>query len=103
MAEVIWTETSLTDINNIAEYISLDSYYYASQFVEKLFKAVSKLEAHPEIGRKVPELPTSDYREILHGRYRIIYRVSSSQIFIISVHHSSRLLENSDHFKDLFK
>ncbi len=45
MAEIIWTETALNDINNIAEYISLDSAFYAKQFVHKIFLAANKLES----------------------------------------------------------
>ncbi len=65
MAEIIWTETALNDINSIAEYISLDSAFYANQFVQKIFLAANKLEKYPEIGKSVPELPSYDCREIL--------------------------------------
>jgi toxin ParE1/3/4 len=103
MAEIIWTSTALSDINSIAEYISLDSGFYAKQFVNKIFLAPYKLEAQPEIGKIVPELPTYNYREIIFKKYRIIYRVDSDIVYIISVHHSSRLLGNNEHFKNLFE
>jgi len=103
MAKVIWTETSLDDIDSIAEYISIDSTFYAKQFVQKIFAAVKKLETHPEIGKLVPELPNQNYREILLRKYRIIYQIELDNVYIISVHHSSRLLENNEHFKDFFE
>jgi len=103
MAEIVWTETALKDINSIAEYIALDSTYNAKQFVQKIFLAASKLEKFPNIGKAVRELSGRDYREILFKRYRIIYRNQFDTIYIISVHHSSRLLENNETFKDLFE
>ena len=56
MAQIVWTETALNNINDIAEYISLDSVFYAEQFVRKIFIATYKLEKHPNIGKVVPEL-----------------------------------------------
>lgn len=36
MVEIIWTETALEDIDSIVAYISLDSFFYAKQFVQKI-------------------------------------------------------------------
>lgn len=103
MAEIIWTETALNDIDNIAEYISIESVFYAKQFVQKIFSSADRLKKFPQIGKLVPELPGYSYREILLKRYRIIYRIHSDIVYIISVHHSSRLLENNEAFRDLFE
>ncbi len=65
MAKVKWTETALNNIDAIAEYISIDSAFYATRFVKKLFEASIKLEKFPEIGRLVPELHIYKYREII--------------------------------------
>jgi plasmid stabilization system protein ParE len=103
MAKIIWTQTALADTNAIAEYIALDSVFYAKQFVERIFLATDKLQRYPEIGTIVQELPGQNYREILFRKYRIIYRIVSSDVYIISVHHSSRLLSDNEHFKKLFE
>lgn len=100
MASIIWTENALNDIDNIASYISKDSEFYAKQFVKKLINTTLKLESFPEIGKIIRELPQSDYREILFKKYRIIYRVDVDKVYIITVHHLARLLENNDTFKD---
>ena len=96
MAEIIWTATALSDIDSIAAYISLDSAFYAKQLVQKIFLAAEKLERYPEIGKIVRELPSYNYREILLKKYRIIYRVDFNNVYIVSVHHSSRLLSNNE-------
>jgi len=41
----------------------------------------------------VPEFPGSGLRELLHGNYRIIYRVHPDRVAILSVYHGQRLLE----------
>jgi toxin ParE1/3/4 len=101
MAEIIWTATALNDVNRIAEYISADSEFYASQFVQKIFTATDILQKYPEIGKSLPELPGSIYREILLKKYRIIYRFDDKAVFIITVHHSARLLSNNETIQNL--
>jgi plasmid stabilization system protein ParE len=56
MVEVTWTEQSLLDIDNIAEFIAKDSHKYAQIQVQRFFKQVEILESHPKAGRVVPEL-----------------------------------------------
>ena len=102
MASIVWTETALNDMNGIAEYISLDSAFYAKQFVAKIFLAVNKLEKYPELGKQIRELSKFSYKEILFKKYRIIYRLQADTIYIITVHHSSRLLENSEYYSSLY-
>lgn len=103
MAEVIWTDTALNDIDAIAEYISIDSQFYATEFVKKVLTASNELEKFAEIGKIVPELPSYDYREILFKRYRIIYLIKANIVYIISVHHSSRLLSSNENFANFFE
>ena len=103
MASVIWTEPASKDINDITEYISRDSVYYASKLTKNIFEITASLGKYPDIGKPVPELSPSNYKEILFKKYRIIYRIELSNIYIISVHHSSRLLSNNETFKDIFE
>ena len=99
MAEIKWTTQSLEDINSIAEYISKDSVRYAELFVEKIFHRVEILNKHPRTGRIVPEIEDESIRELILISYRIIYKIYSSHIDILTVHHSARLLKNSSLFE----
>lgn len=93
MAEVNWTDQSLNDILNIAEFIAKDSEKYAKVQVGRFFEAVAVLEKQPKAGRIVPETEKESIREIILGNYRIIYKiVSKAKIDILTVHHSARLL-----------
>ena len=102
MVSIVWTDEALRDIEGIAAFISRDSEFYAKQFVQKIFSATLKLEKFPEIGKPVPELPQSSYREIYLKKYRIIYRFDEKHVYVISVHHSARRLESNDTFSDFF-
>ena len=100
MVEVKWTDQSLEDIHNIAEYIAADSEKFASIQVEKFFERVEVLNKYPTVGKVVPEVGKQNIRELISGNYRIIYKIiSKSRIDILTVHHASRLLLNSPAFK----
>lgn len=93
MAKIKWTPQSLEDIEAIANFITKDSSYYARMFTIKVFEAVDRLELFPESGRIVPELKRKEIREIILGNYRIIYRIKGELVEILTVYHSSRLLD----------
>jgi addiction module RelE/StbE family toxin len=93
MAEIIWTPFALEDLQSIYDYISQDSVFYAGRFIDKLVSKVDILIDHPEAGRIVPEFENELIRELIEGNYRIIYKIISiTEIGIIRVHHSARLL-----------
>lgn len=95
MVEINWTDQALFDIENIAEYIAKDSPFYASVQVQRFFDAAELLRSQSEAGRIVPEIKNPHIREIILGNYRIIYRiVSSLRIDVLTVHHSSRLIND---------
>jgi len=94
MAKIIWTPQSLSDLDSVAEYIAKDSIYYAILFVENIIKSVESLELFPQMGRVVPEYQNKSIREIFYKSYRIIYEIQNTTIDILTIFHSSRLLEN---------
>ena len=94
MAEVKWTNQAIEDINNIAEYISKDSKKYARIQVDNFFNRTEVLEKFPYSGRIVPEAGNENIRELIIGSYRIVYHIiSKTNIDILTVHHSYRLLK----------
>jgi len=57
------------------------------------------IEHNQLIGRIVPELNQQDIREIISGNYRIIYQnIETKLSYILTIHHSLRLLSNSPIF-----
>ena len=91
--EVVWTNQAWLDLENIADYISRDSEYYASQIVSEIREATSLLPDFPKRGRTVPEVDDSFIRELLVGNHRLIYRVEGERIYILTIVHTARDLD----------
>jgi toxin ParE1/3/4 len=92
MAEVIWAEPALNDLDAIADYIALDSPDVARRLVQKIFEHVEKLEKYPRLGSKPEELKGWRYRHIVEPPCRIFYREDSGRVLILHVMRSERLL-----------
>lgn len=89
---IVWSPLALERVVEYADYIALDNPAAALQWAENVFAKVAPLAEFPEMGRVVPELGKPDAREVFHGKYRIIYRVGSSSVEILTVRHGSQLL-----------
>ncbi|HCY41287.1 MAG TPA: type II toxin-antitoxin system RelE/ParE family toxin [Prolixibacteraceae bacterium] len=95
MVEIIWTDSAIQDLNEIGEYIFLDSPRYSELTVSSLFDAPSILINHPKAGKIVPEFSLQAIRELICGNYRIVYKiVNYERIDILTVHNCSRLIRN---------
>lgn len=90
MAQIKWAEPALNNFDEIAEYISLDKPSAAKNLVQEVFKAVKSLKKIPQSGRIPPELPKSDYRELIAGPCRVFYRIEKNEFFILYVMRSER-------------
>lgn len=97
MAELIWGEVAIADLENIYDYIARDSRQYARHQIERLYQSVERLRHSPESGRHIPEFSHLPHREIIVDNYRIIYRyaVDHERILIATVVHSRRLLSEA--------
>lgn len=85
MAQIIWTDPALDQLDEIAEYIALENPVAASVLVKKIFKKVDRLQKFRHSGRKPPELPGTIYREVVSSPCRIFYRLEKNTVLIIHV------------------
>lgn len=92
MAEVIWTEPALNDLDAIADYIALDNPEAAKRLVQKVFRHAGQLADHPKSGSTPPELKGWRYRQIVEPPCRVFYRQAGTRLFILYVMRSERLL-----------
>jgi len=83
MAEIIWTEPALNDLDAIADYIALDDPEAARRLVRKIFRHVALLGEHPEGGSKPQELRGWRYRQIVEPPCRIFYRYDRQRVFVL--------------------
>ncbi|MCS6283966.1 MAG: type II toxin-antitoxin system RelE/ParE family toxin [Nitrospira sp.] len=92
MTPLIWTRRAIEDVQSIRQFIAQDSPHYALLVAQQLIASVERLPAFPQSGRVVPEVNDPAVREVIHGIYRIVYRLIHDEIHILTVHHAARLL-----------
>jgi len=90
--KIKWTNEALEQLIEIEEFISKDSPERAAVFVDQLIgHAEDSLPDNPRMGRSVPEIANPDIRELIFRKYRIVYRLTESDIEILSLFESHRL------------
>lgn len=92
MAEIVWTDPALSEIEAIAEYIALDNPEAANRTVDRIFSSGEKLARFPKSGARLPEYPKSTYRHLIVDPCRILYRLEGDKVFIVFVLRGGRLL-----------
>ncbi|MCK5110356.1 MAG: type II toxin-antitoxin system RelE/ParE family toxin [Arcobacteraceae bacterium] len=95
--EVIWTKSAEFDLKSIIEYIKTDSLNIAKKIFFEIKKECDNLYYFPQRKRIVPELQQIGilkYREIIHQRWRIIYKIDKNRVYILLIADSSRNLED---------
>ena len=95
MAEIIWTDPALSELEEIADYIALEHPQAAQDLVQRIISHVAQLADHPESGSKPQELRAWRYRQIVHPPCRIFYRIDHEQVVILYVMRSERRLHPS--------
>lgn len=85
--KVYWTAEARARLLDIQTYIAQDSPSAARQVTERLLRRSLALATPPLIGRRLPEYPEDDLREVLERPFRLIYRVTSEHIEIVTVKH----------------
>ena len=95
--EVIWTKNAQFDLESIIEYIKIDSVNIAKKIFFEIKEECANLHYFPERKRVVPELQQIGilkYREIIHERYRIIFKIDNTKVYVLLVVDSRRNLED---------
>ena len=96
MVKIVWTELSVEDLREIFDYISKNSTQYARITIDRIYKRTNQISSNPKSGRIVPEINDESLRELIVGKYRLIYYiVDEYRVDILRVHHSAR------HFSDI--
>lgn len=94
MAEIVWTEPALSDLDAIADYIALDKPEAARQLVQRVFRHVEQLSEHPKSGSRPPELKGWRYRQLVEPPCRIFYRIDGDRVYVLYVMRGERLFKS---------
>ncbi len=95
--KVDWPAVAQRDLKQVIDYIAIDSSGNAMQILKKIKQKVSDLYTMPDRGRIVPELKEqgiNTYREMIIAPWKVIYRISDSTVFVLSVIDSRRNVED---------
>ncbi len=96
MARIVWTEPALHDLDEIADYISLDKPEAASRFVQRVFQRIEQLSEHPKSGSVPAELNGTQYRQLVIPPARVFYRTQNEVVYIVYVMRGERLFRDDD-------
>ena len=86
-----------TDLDEIWAYIAADGVDSANRFILKLERRMKSLSWSP---RRCPlilenELLGTQYRHLIVGKYRVVFRISGETVYILRIIHGARLLDTS--------
>ena len=88
--KLLWSQRAERDLVAIGRYVARDRPAAARRWVERLRRRAREAVDHPLLGRAPPENPRPDLRELVEGRYRIVYRVSERAIEVVTVFEGHR-------------
>lgn len=94
---VEWVSVTEADLKKIIDYIAIDNPGNALQTVRKIRQKASGLYNFPKRGRIIPELQThgiSIYRELIEGPWRIVYRITDTTVYVLSIIDSRQNVED---------
>lgn len=90
MIDLQWSPQSFQDLDAIRAYIAEDSPVYAELTVQRIVTAVERLRMFPDSGRMVPEIQRPELREVIVGKYRVVYRGNAESVEVVTVFRGSR-------------
>ena len=94
--KIIWSPLAGERLHKIYEFIAQDNTSAAQKMVNRIIKKVDSLSKNPERGRTVPEANREEIRELFEGEYRIIYRIETKKVSILSIRNFKQILPKKD-------
>ena len=93
---IVWTAQAREDLRNIKSFIARDAPATAAAFIRGVRGSVDRLREFADSGSVVVEFGDPAIRELIHGSYRVIFRVTAKRVEILTVFHGARILDSCD-------
>ena len=94
--KVYWTLEARARLLEIQTYIARESPMVAREVTARLLRRSQQLALPPPLlGRRLPEYPNADLRELMERSFRIIYVVKPERIEIVTIKHYRQNLPRS--------
>jgi toxin ParE1/3/4 len=87
---IIFTETALSDLNQIFEYLTSNYPTLVGPVERRINSVLSRLQDWPESARKVTQRTNVRVAPLVRYPYRIFYRITNEAIEIVHIRHTSR-------------
>ena len=89
------TRTAERDLRSIFEYITQESREAAVRWLAEIDRQIETLERFP---KRCPVIPESEelgreYRHLILGHYRTLFRIEGKRVLILRVVHGAQLLK----------
>lgn len=89
VAQVIWSNEALNDLEVIYDFLAEKSQPAAQSIVEGILDRAKQLESFPESGARhnLLNIHSTEYRYLVEGHYKIIYtfQVQSHVVYITTI------------------
>jgi plasmid stabilization system protein ParE len=97
------SETAERDIDEVWSFIAEDSLEAATAFIHHLDERIERLETLPTRCPLISEneLIGTQYRHLIYGDYRMIFRIAGRSVYVLRVIHCARLLDATNLEKDV--
>ena len=89
--KIRFTLSAQAQLKSAVDYIRSDRPAAAASFAKKAKQRLKRLRTYPNSGRKVPEYPESQVREVVISPYRFFYQLRGKTVWILAVWHEAQL------------
>ena len=83
--KVLLTRRAHERLEAIHEFVATSDPSAAERLLDRLYRRIATLERFAARGRPVPELPGTGVRELVEGKFRIVYRAVGDEVQVLTV------------------
>lgn len=83
--QVIWSTEALVDLEVIYDFLAEHSQQAAQNVIEKILSRARQIETFPESGIIQLKSTDKEYRYLVEGHYKIIYRITDQHAYIATI------------------
>lgn len=94
--KVFWSYVAIGNIIENNRYIAKENPETARRIINEIYEAGNRIKQFPEKGRIILEIGKANIREVFSGSYRIIDKLESKRINILTVRHMRQDLRKED-------
>ncbi len=87
-----WSARAQRELWRACEYIARDKPGAADRFFRYIQARAERIARFPRSGRRVPEFGDEAIRQVVIGNYRLVYRIESGAVFVLTVFEGHRSL-----------